>query len=333
MRGLCDQSGFPHRGWRCVGDEIEHNTDDNACECCRIKTFRRYLYLLEHDNFDHQIKVGSNCKEKLTKNDSNSESHEDDSGSKSRNQLDNNTSNAPPEEKLLPLPALVLLAGASMLLLGNLSLFEDFYSRLISNESAPPEQTRPSESPEDPNDRYKDELSPEVQKKLRACLEKNIKNLIGVPGLSDLVELLTKGDANSINETQRQIRLLYKKVQRLREIIEGCAPSLIKELVEADRRDEQANELNQEQRQFGCQDSVTIIGKLVNVRAWPSSDSEVVGQVLYGTCLQIDTETFVYLSEEQRQAIVTGQGWYPIVLPDGMRGYIHSRYASRVLPP
>ena len=158
-------------------------------------------------------------------------------------------------------------------------------------------------------------------------MKENIKNLLGVPGLSDLVASLSNESETSLTETQRQVRLLYDKVQQLRKTITDCDPSLIKELMEADKSEEQANE----QEQSGFQDSVIIIGELVNVRERPSSESEVIAQALYGTCLQLDTQAFIYFSEEQEQATASCECWYPVILPNGVRGYIYSRYASRVL--
>lgn len=292
---------------------------------------RNYAHILKHDDFNHRIKVGSTCVNDAIAVCVDSGSHGDESNNKAENGLGNGTSdgNPPPDEKPLPVPELLFLAGASIVLIGNLGLFEDFYSRLIPNESPLPAESQvPSESPGNANNRYRNKISPEAEEKLRECLKENIKSLVGVPGLSDLVESLTNENESSITETQRQVRLLYNKIQQLRKTITDCDPSLIKELIEADKREEQENK--QEQEQFRCQDSVIIIGGLVNIRLLPSSDSEVIAQALYGTCLQIDNQAFNYPSEEQRQAIDPCECWYPVILPNGMRGYVHHHYASRV---
>lgn len=60
-----------------------------------------------------------------------------------------------------------------------------------------------------------------------------------VSGLSDLVESLTNENEIYIIESQRQVRLLYNKIQQLRKTITDCDPSLITELIEADKREEQ----------------------------------------------------------------------------------------------
>ncbi len=336
---LRNKPGVPQKGWRQVGDAIDRHKDGGSpdCDWCCEKIDRRWIYILEHDDYKSQIRVGSNCKEEATEEDINSRSHENESNNKDKNELENSISDVkqPLEEKPLPVPELVLLAGVSIALLGNFTLFEDFYSQLIPDQPPPPTQRQiPSESPRNPNNRNRNELPPEVAKKLRDCLQENIKSLVGVPGLSDLIDSLISENESSITETQKQIRFLYNKVQQLRKTIEDCDPSLIKELIEADQRDDQENKQEQEnereQEQFECRDSVIVIGGLVNVRVRPTSDSEVIAQALYGTCLQIDTQAFIYLSEDRRQAIVPCECWYPVILPDGMRGYIYSRYASRV---
>lgn len=330
-------------GWQKVRvDHYEEGTYDPICEWCMRQDNRKdifvlerddfdrrnYAHILKHDDFNHQIKVGSDCKDKATAPCVDSGSPTDNSDNKTEDgKKGTSDSNPPPDEKPLPVPELILLVGASMILMGNLGLFEDFYSQ-IPNRSPPAQRQRPSENSRNPNNRYRNRLSPETAKRIRDCLKANIEKIIGVPELDDLVKSLMNEDEYSISETQRQVRLLYKQVQQLYKTIADCDPSLIQELLAADQADEQ--EQFQEQPQFGCQNSVTIVGELVNVRARPSSYSEVIGQTLYGTCLQIDTETFAYLSEAQRQAIVAGEGWYPVILPNGMRGYIYSRYASRV---
>lgn len=337
MAGLRGQPGVPQCGWKPVCDEIDLRADGRSveetnyanCEWCPQNTEIRYVNLLKHDDYHRQIIVGNECVNEATADCIDSGSPTDNSDNKTEDGGGKGTSNGnPPDEKPLPLPELILLAGVSMVLMGNLGLFEDFYSQLTPNRSPPAQRQSPSENSRNPNNRYRNRLSPEIEKIIRDCLKAHIKKITGVPELDDLVKSLMNEDEYSISETQRQVRLLYKQVQQLYKTIADCDPSLIQELLAADQADEQ--EQFQEQPQFGCQSSVTIVGELVNVRARPSSYSEVIGQTLYGTCLQIDTETFAYLSEAQRQAIVAGEGWYPVILPNGMRGYIYSRYASRV---
>lgn len=171
---LRNKPGVPQCGWRCV-EEIDYSpegTDDPICEWCCVKRNRQRLYVLEHDNFDGPIKVGSKCKDEAIAKCVDSGPHEDESNNKPEDGVKNGTS----DEKPLPVPELLVLAGASIVLMGNLALFEDFYSQLIPERSSPPTQRQhPSESPESFNNRYRNRLSPEVEKRLRDCLKENIK--------------------------------------------------------------------------------------------------------------------------------------------------------------
>ncbi len=331
-------------GWREVRvDHYEEGTYDPICEWCMRQDKRKdifvierddfdrrnYAHILKHDDFNHQIKVGSDCVKKATADCVDSGSPTDNSDNQNEDGGGKGTSNEnPPDEKPLPVPELILLAGASMVLMGNLGLFEDFYSQLLPNRSPPAQRQPPSENPRNPNNRnrYRNRLSPEVEKRLRDCLKAKIENLIGVPELSDLVESLMNEDESSISETQRQIRLLYKQVQQLYKTISDCDLSLIQELLAADQADEQEQFQDRLQNRSYCGTTVTVVGEMVNVRASPSLEGEVIGQVLYGTCLQIDIEIFAFFSAQDQAAATTGTGWYPIILPDGRRGYIHSRY-------
>jgi Bacterial SH3 domain len=228
------------------------------------------------------------------------------------------------KEPSYPVIEIITLTAISMTLLGNLGLVEDFAAVFSSPETAQPLQRQSlSESrSKNPDDR----LSLEVEARLEQCLKENIKNLLGVPSLSGLVESLNNernNEENPNNKFQAQIRASYKTVQQLRQTIEDCDPTLIQELIATeDSIDEQR------QGQFQCEAAIRVMGDIVNVRISPNINSEVIGQILYGTCVQVDTEAFAYFSEKQRLIVAAGEGWYPIVLPDGRRGYVNSRYMS-----
>lgn len=218
---------------------------------------------------------------------------------------------------------LITLAAISMTLLGNLSLVEDFSSSFSATERLQPErvQSSPKSRARSTDNRYANELSPEVEAKLRQCLKENLKRLLGIPSLSDLVESLTDKE-NSKTEFQLQVTLLYKRVKELRSTIEDCDPTLIQAIIAAeDRRTDQGQ----------TQSKVIIVGELVNVRANPSLEAEVIEQLPYGTTVQTDIQTFNSLSDQQRSAIARGEGWYPIILSDARRGYIYSFYIRESL--
>lgn len=239
----------------------------------------------------------------------------------------------PPPDRTPPLPEAIAVTAASLVLMGNIALFEDFVledfiSSLRPNRTAPTEQSRtPSESElRDPRNR----LSPAVEERLRECLIANIKRIAGVPDLTELVQNLTKDNEDLNTDFQVEVRQLYKNVKQLRQIIEECDPTLIEELMKADEKIVEGRK-EQEQGQNECNHTAIIVGQLVNVRAFPSSDSEVIAQFAYGSCIQLDIDALNSFSDERRSDAESGKGWYPIILPDGGRGYVYSRYVRRSL--
>lgn len=238
------------------------------------------------------------------------------------------TSSDPPERPP-PVPEIIAVTTISLALMGNMGLFEDFLLPRIL-EPTPPRAVQPSPGTQGRR------LSPAVEAKLKQCLQENIKSLLGIPSLTELVQNLTEDEESLNTDFQLLVRSLYKQVQQLRKTITDCDPSLIRELLATeDNTDEQERDLFQDlfqnQSQNSCGATVIVTGELVNVRATPSLESEIIGQVLYGTWLAVDVEMFSYLSEEEKFAAIAGEGWYPVILPDGRRGYIYSRYLSSAL--
>jgi hypothetical protein len=218
-----------------------------------------------------------------------------------------------------PLPiAIIPVAVLSMVLLANLSLVESFFSPK-KTPSLEQEQVAIKSSPRD--NRFSEKLTPEVESKLRQCLKKNLKRLLNIPSLSSLIELLNNEEESSKTEFQEQAILLYKKVKELRATIEDCDPTLIQEIIAAED-----NKNEQREPQF----TVMVMAKMVNVRAGQSLDYEVIGQIPYGTIVQVDSFTFAKLSQQQLLAIKRNEGWYPVILSDGRKGYIYSLYIRRL---
>lgn len=71
---------------------------------------------------------------------------------------------------------------------------------------------------------------------------------------------------------------------------------------------------------------VHILGENVNVRAEPQENSPVI-ETLSNELVQADSSGYDRLTEQQREAIETSDGWRPIITPSGKRGYVSSRYA------
>jgi hypothetical protein len=76
--------------------------------------------------------------------------------------------------------------------------------------------------------------------------------------------------------------------------------------------------------------TIYIMGEGINVRTEPNPSSPAIA-VLSNTEVERDPIGYSALSEQQRAAIETVEGWMPIVTPDGQRGYISSRYMYYLL--
>ncbi|UZQ52791.1 SH3 domain-containing protein [Trichothermofontia sichuanensis B231] len=71
---------------------------------------------------------------------------------------------------------------------------------------------------------------------------------------------------------------------------------------------------------------VFIVGDVVNVRMAPNPNSVVIGTLSYEV-VKSDPQGFNQLSERQLQLLETYEGWRPIIMPSGKRGFVSSRYA------
>ncbi len=61
--GKWSDSGVPHRGWRCIDFEDLGNIDA-VCEMCKIQEIR-YVYYMQHSNYDDVLRVGCMCAERM----------------------------------------------------------------------------------------------------------------------------------------------------------------------------------------------------------------------------------------------------------------------------
>ena len=71
---------------------------------------------------------------------------------------------------------------------------------------------------------------------------------------------------------------------------------------------------------------IVIVGNDINVRVEPTVDSPVVGSVS-NEVVRYDSEGTTELSERQLEAMSTVDGWHPIIMASGQRGFVSSRYA------
>jgi hypothetical protein len=71
---------------------------------------------------------------------------------------------------------------------------------------------------------------------------------------------------------------------------------------------------------------IYVVGTDVNVRSQPNTTSAVVA-VLSNEIVQHDPQRGARLSRQDWEAIETWDGWRPIITPEGIRGFVSSRYA------
>lgn len=77
---------------------------------------------------------------------------------------------------------------------------------------------------------------------------------------------------------------------------------------------------------------VAIVGQDVNVRAEPGTSAPIIGRVS-NEIVKFDRDRFESLPERMKQEMVSWNlnGWTPVILPNGRRGYVSNRYAYKPL--
>lgn len=200
-------------------------------------------------------------------------------------------------------------------------LFKEIANRLsepqqaqsISTEGAAKSQSNPGNS----QTSYRNAFSARVEAQLRTCVENNFTNFAQIPTLTKLLKAAS-WDREAEGEFERQLIDLYADVQQLRIAINRCDPELTQEVFAARARIEDSE----------ASQTAFVIGEVVNVRAGPTTDSEILMQLPYGTSVLIDQETSATMLEDQRIEIGQGVGWQPILLSNNETGYIYSGYIS-----
>jgi hypothetical protein len=83
-----------------------------------------------------------------------------------------------------------------------------------------------------------------------------------------------------------------------------------------------------EQDAFKYGDHVVVMGKDVNVRIAPAMTADIIGTASH-EILYWDRETFNSLSPAMQRVMTpdTWDSWTPVILPNGQRGYMSTRYA------
>ncbi len=145
------------------------------------------------------------------------------------------------------------LSVVSLVALGNLKVPVDFSSLLYPPKTPQPQQVRLSTQPRRTSTREQPETTLEftttsiggqseatslsaLGTKLRACLTTNIRDVWNVPTLSDLAKKITLVTVTD-EQVRKETNQLYDKVDRLRQILQGCDPNLAQYLIEARSRE------------------------------------------------------------------------------------------------
>lgn len=76
---------------------------------------------------------------------------------------------------------------------------------------------------------------------------------------------------------------------------------------------------------FGWQEQVGILGQDVNVRSEPGTGASTV-KVLSKDLVKFDSETFNNLPQQLQEAVNSHDGWTPVVLKNGKKGWVQNRF-------
>ncbi|MFB2879461.1 SH3 domain-containing protein [Floridanema aerugineum] len=162
-------------------------------------------------------------------------------------------------------------------------------------------------------DRFRQRLKQAIQQRdakfIRAIADPQIKITFGPP-----IKFSTLGFDNPNS-------LVWKRLERI--LSTGCTPYEAPAGVEIDAY--QCPHVSQAAMGDPFSD-IYIIGEAVNVRSQPQSNSRAIG-VLNNEILKFDSAGFERFTKQQRDLAQTLDGWMPVIIPTGERGYVSSRYA------
>ncbi len=232
------------------------------------------------------------------------------------------------------LDLLLGLSVVSLVALGNLKVPVDFSSMLYPPKTPQPQQVRLSTQSSRTNTGGQPETTLEftatsvggqseatslsaLGNKLRACLTTNIRDVWDVPTLADLAKKTTLVTVTD-EQVRREVNQLYDKVDRLRQILQGCDPNLARYLIQA--RSRRAN-LAQPHSTFRASrnfaqslDSITISacdGRPGS--AYYRSDPTLAEWAILGVVEQGEQ---VYLTDGTYEA--DGVFWYEAIAPSAL---------------
>jgi hypothetical protein len=218
------------------------------------------------------------------------------------------------EESLNPSIGTITLAAIGMTILGNVSTSANLSSLAPDRSSTEKQaQSSPQKTSVVRKENIEGQRSPEVDVKLKECIQGNIQRLSGIPSLSGLLEYLSNEENSSV-EFRMKIIPLYKNIEELYATIDECDPTMIQKLLDLEN-------------QKISDKKITIVGAaIVNVRSDSNLEAKVIEHLTEGNTVHSDEQSFTNLSQQQKSLIANGVGWYPVILLDNRKGYIYSRY-------
>ena len=158
-----------------------------------------------------------------------------------------------------------------------------------------------------------------VSERLRQCIESNITEFLGIPTMSGLLESLSF-EVEPSSEFEYQLIMLYTRVQKLRDLIKSCDPSLIIDILEAG----QDNALIEE---------FVVIKDFTYIRAGPHELDPILVSVDFGTTLILDQERYEFILEEQKALLAEGIGWIPVFQPMNGQGFVWADDVRKIIRP
>ncbi len=181
--------------------------------------------------------------------------------------------------------------------------------------------------------------------RFRQCVIQNAINLteieidIEIPTRSSIQsDLIDSAVEASEDEFLIEAWKVYRRSEALQNVIRKCDLSLFQELEEAEEAIGQTTlpYLGDSRNHYQAfayveqpQQAVYVDGSRISVREQPHPDASVVGYVSYAT-MPINMAVMATLTPQERYAIAVGQGWYPVLLPNDQRGFVHSHYARLI---
>lgn len=164
------------------------------------------------------------------------------------------------EPALSPIGKILGLTVVSLVIFGTLRLPIDFFPKTSQPNTSEAQQIRSLSRPIRTNASGQPETRMEfttasiegqskaaslsaLGNKLRTCLVTNIRDVSGVPTLSDLAKNVTLVEVTD-EQIRKEATELYDKVGRLRQILQGCDPKLAHEIIAAKIHGTSPNQLD-----------------------------------------------------------------------------------------